>query len=284
MNAFCSQDFERTEFTPEVGQEELVTGLQQLGVALGDRVVVHSSLSSLGHVLGGADALIRALLSAIGPTGTLMVPYFTDYVTRRKIFNPTHPPPSEVGVVTNRLRNWPGAILSLCPSHTVVALGPDAARLVENHAFVSPVGKDSPFDRLAKIGGKVLLLGVNQCTNTTIHTGEAYASAPYWGQKRPDRPAGLWVFLPGRGKTWLPLMEAPGCSLGFERIDPYLKAHNLVTYGQIGRARCRLMGGQALIDAVVDFLHRDPGGLLCDREECFFCHWAQGFFHKDKGL
>ena len=123
----CNQDFEAVELLPEGSRDVLVAGLQQLGLALGDRVVVHSSLSSLGHVVGGVETLIQALLSAIGPAGTLMVPYFTDFVTHQAVFDPANPPPSVVGDVTNRLRTWPGSILSNCPSHSVVAVGSAAA-------------------------------------------------------------------------------------------------------------------------------------------------------------
>ena len=36
--------------------------------------MVHSSLSSLGRVLGGAPAVVHALLAALGPDGTLVMP------------------------------------------------------------------------------------------------------------------------------------------------------------------------------------------------------------------
>ena len=37
-------------------------------------LMVHSSLSALGEVEGGANTVIGALLEAIGPTGTLAMP------------------------------------------------------------------------------------------------------------------------------------------------------------------------------------------------------------------
>ena len=55
----------------------VVGGLQELGVKLGDALLVHTSLSSFGHVQGGAQTIIEALIEAVGPSGTLMMPAFS---------------------------------------------------------------------------------------------------------------------------------------------------------------------------------------------------------------
>jgi aminoglycoside 3-N-acetyltransferase len=43
----------------------------------GDTVLAHSSASSLGFVAGGTQAVVQALLDAVGPDGTLVVPAHT---------------------------------------------------------------------------------------------------------------------------------------------------------------------------------------------------------------
>ena len=47
--------------------------------------MVHSSLSRIGHVIGGPGAVIDALLAVIGPDGTLMMPSFNHGAAR--VFN-----------------------------------------------------------------------------------------------------------------------------------------------------------------------------------------------------
>jgi aminoglycoside N3'-acetyltransferase len=130
---------------------------------------------------------------------------------------------------------------------------------------------------VAKFDGQVLLLGVQQSANTTIHTGEAYAGVPYWGHSRPDRPTSRWMILPSGQQICVPLPETPGDSAGFPRIEPLLIERNLIKFGSIGHARCRLMPGQTLIDTVVEYLQRDAGGLLCEQPGCAFCAWARQF-------
>lgn len=228
--------------------------------------------------------MIQALVDVLGPNGTLMAPYFLDYITHQEVFNPLNPPPAVTGAIPNCLVAWPEAQLSSSPSHPVVALGSLAELLIKDHQRVSPVGQDSPFDRLASLSGKVLLLGVNQQANTTIHTGEAVAPAVYWGMPRPDRPKGLFVRLPGGAVEWVHLKEIPGHSAGFDKIEPYLRARGIIRPGGIGQAACQLMRAKALIDAVTDYLKLDPAGLLCDLPGCFSCGQARCYVTNYGGL
>ena len=57
-----------------VTQERLRSDLIRLGVREGMVLNVHSSLSRLGWVAGGAQAVVGALLQAVGPAGTLLMP------------------------------------------------------------------------------------------------------------------------------------------------------------------------------------------------------------------
>ena len=54
--------------------ESLAEDLRALGVRAGTVVMVHSSLSRLGYVAGGAHAVILALLDTVGPDGTIVMP------------------------------------------------------------------------------------------------------------------------------------------------------------------------------------------------------------------
>ena len=47
-------------------KDDIKAGLQSLGVEPGMVLMVHSSLSALGHVEGGADAVIDALEEVVG--------------------------------------------------------------------------------------------------------------------------------------------------------------------------------------------------------------------------
>ncbi len=63
--------------TPTVTQQDIAAGLRAVGLAAGHHVVVHSSLSRLGRVDSGPNAVIDALQDVVTSEGTLVAPTFS---------------------------------------------------------------------------------------------------------------------------------------------------------------------------------------------------------------
>jgi len=59
-----------------IDQQQIIEALRAIGIERGAVIVVHSALSQLGYVQGGAEGLIDALLEAVGPEGTVLMPSF----------------------------------------------------------------------------------------------------------------------------------------------------------------------------------------------------------------
>jgi aminoglycoside 3-N-acetyltransferase len=55
-----------------VTRSELVRDLRTLGVRPGSVLMVHTRMSAIGWVVGGADVVVMALLDVLGTEGTLM--------------------------------------------------------------------------------------------------------------------------------------------------------------------------------------------------------------------
>jgi len=174
-----------------VNMQIIVESLRDLGIRPGDRVLVHSALSKFGHVEGGAGTVILGLLDTVGPEGTVLMPTLT--ATRGD--GPRHPPrfdvrrtPGWTGRIPETLRQWPGAVRSLGPTHSVAALGADSRRLLAGHEDCrTPCGMGSPYVKLAEVRGKIIFLGVNLDVNTTFHAAEELANVPYHLQTEPTR-------------------------------------------------------------------------------------------------
>jgi aminoglycoside N3'-acetyltransferase len=63
-----------------VRRSDLVQGLYRLGVTRGTHLVVHSRLSSLGHVIGGPRTVIDGLKDAVTQEGTIVMPTYSGQI------------------------------------------------------------------------------------------------------------------------------------------------------------------------------------------------------------
>jgi aminoglycoside 3-N-acetyltransferase len=74
-----------------VTADRLEADLRDLGLAAGDAVLVHSSLSALCWVCGGAPAVVDALLNVVTDDGMVVMPTHTGYSDPEDWENPPVP-------------------------------------------------------------------------------------------------------------------------------------------------------------------------------------------------
>lgn len=168
-----------------VTQEQIVRELQALGLSTGQIVFVHSALSSLGQVAGGAETVVDAFLEVLGAAGTLVVPAFTFAHGRADapIFDPQQDR-SEMGAISEAVRKRPAARRSRHLLHSVAALGAQAATICAVHGQ-SAWAADGPFWQLYEQDAKLLLLGVPYLRCTWFHVIEQLVQVTYreWVEK-----------------------------------------------------------------------------------------------------
>jgi len=248
---------------------DLEQALRSLGLVAGDSLIVHSSFRSLRSFDGDPQDVLDTILRVIGLRGNLMLPTFN---YSRPLPEPHFDPartPCRTGVIPELGRQRADAVRSLHPTHSVAVIGPDAATLTERHLDGRTFGIGSPIDRLAQRGGKVFLLGVDHTTNSTIHVAEEHAGVPK--VNRPDRPPSAKVLMPDGRVIEHPLDSSPSCSLGFQRIAPFVQAARVT----LGDCLLQMMDGGQLIATVVQQLAADPTALLCDNPACSSCRGVE---------
>lgn len=180
--------------TRAISRGELDADLAQARFPPAAVVFVHSSLSRLGFIEGGAETVIAALQRAMGPGGTLAMPAFTMAGTMENtmrsgsVFD-VRQTPSGMGKITEALRCVPGARRSVHPTHSVTAVGPRADWLTEaHHLDPHPFGRQSPLGRLLEADGWVMGLGTDLGTVTFYHVVEDLEPAFPRRVYTPDSP------------------------------------------------------------------------------------------------
>ena len=109
-------------------EDSLAADLLRLGIRAGETLLVHSSLSALGWVNGGAMAVIQALEQALGRRGTLVMPaqsgensnpalwcnppvpedWWAAIAASLPAYDPRRTPSAGMGQIAELFRTWPG--------------------------------------------------------------------------------------------------------------------------------------------------------------------------------
>ena len=247
-----------------VDAQTIKQGLRQLGLAAGSRVLVHSSLSSFGRVEGGADAVIDALLEAVGSSGTVLVPTLTATAQHSSknppVFDAANTP-CWTGRIPETFRARPNANRSLHPTHSVAAIGADADELTRDHTYsVSPCDDLSPYGKLAQDdGGYVLLLGVGHKSNTTFHHVEELAGGDYHMQRDF---AEATILATGEEAQRNYMLHQWGTPRQFEVMEPLFIERGIQQTAQIGDARVSLVKSRGMVQATLRALRANPR-ILC---------------------
>ncbi|MFA5865721.1 MAG: AAC(3) family N-acetyltransferase [Phycisphaerae bacterium] len=250
---------------PIIIQNQIAADLELLGLRSGDIVLVHSSLSSLGFVEGGPDAVIDALLETLGPHGTLLMPSFqqgSEYeLLRRGCTFDLRTSPSELGIITEIFRRRPGVIRSVSPTHCVAGIGPRAGELLADHlTCLVSVGRGSPYDNLVRAEGRILLLGVTHTTNTTLHLIENTNGAP-----TVCRELFNGIVIDTQGQSWtVPTHpHMPGLRRRYERVEEELLGASIQRNGYVGQALSRLIEAKPMAELIGKKIQDTPL-YLCD--------------------
>ena len=267
-----------------VSRSRLAGDLGNLGLEPGGVVMVHCRMSALGRVAGGAETVVRALLDAVGPEGTLMAytgwqdepPDGLDKLDEeeRRIYVEEHPAYDprvalsrrDHGRIPEALRTWPGSRHSGHPEAGVAALGPLAEALTAEHPYDDAYGIGTPYARLVELGGRVLVLGAPLDTVTLVHHAEAVAGIP--GKRRVSY--GMPVMAGNSGervwRTFSDIDTAEGALpyegiIGEEDYVGYLARSALEAgagkSGPAGGATAHLLGAQPLVEHAVAWIERN---------------------------
>lgn len=248
----------------EVTENQVIQCFQEVGLAPGDGVLVHSAIQYLGHPRNGPQTYLSALRQVIGPVGTIAVPAFNFAFAREGRYDPLNTPSDGMGAFSEYVRQQPGARRTLHPMQSLAVLGRYAEDLAARDTL-SAFDPGSAFERMLELEFKLLLLGVDIWAASIIHFSEQRHNVPYryWKNFRGQvRTSEGW-----HEKTYRMFVRDLEMNPQLT-VDPVQKLleersqwHSVsLNYGEI--ASCGLKEFTAAIDY---FLSSDPWSLVTNR-------------------
>ena len=254
-----------------VTKHDIISAVRNVGLKEGSTVMVHTSLSRIGYVCGGAQTVIEALTEAVGREGTLMMPtqswknldpedgvhgdieeeYWDIIRENWPAYDKRTTPTNTMGVVSEMFRSWPGTVRSDHPARSVAAWGKYAEYLVEDHDLSNAFGEGSPVGKLYELNGEVLLIGAGYDKNTSLHLADVRADYP--GKHNCIEHSA--IMEDGR-RVWKEYATLFVDGEDFEQIGEAFEQNNTVNKTKIGNAELRLMSQKRLVDFAVDWIEK----------------------------
>lgn len=248
-----------------VNKNDIVEKFSSSGLKQGDIILVHSSLKSFGYVEGAQFSIIEGLMECIGNEGTLVVPTLTgkreDSRLNPPIFDVKNTP-CWTGIIPETVRKMPNAVRSYHPTHSVAAIGHRKYEITEGHEYTkSPCDEKSPYFKIAKNGGYIILIGVDEESNTCIHSCEEISKVPYHLQSENTES-----IITGYNNDKIRIInklhnwEKPATD--FNKLDDIYYNKGIMNILKIGNAIIRIIDAKLMFEYTIEILKENPLFLL----------------------
>ncbi|ANU22164.1 aminoglycoside N(3)-acetyltransferase [Planococcus donghaensis] len=256
--------------TPEFqSKTTLKHQLQKLGIVAGDRIMVHSSLKSMGWIAGGAQAVVEALLETITEAGTIIMPaqssdnsdpvywmqppvpenWHQSIRDHLPAFDPHLSGLRGMGKIAECFHRHPATIRSPHPSHSFMAWGAHAKDWMSEQPIDDSFGEKSPLAKMLQAKVKILLIGVDFDSCTALHYAE------FVQENRSTSPQGAAMIQDGE-RVW----QTYDCiDMDSERFPEIAKAFpGVISKGVLGQAETQIVDMKEIVEFGIDWIKEHP--------------------------
>ncbi|MEI2664180.1 aminoglycoside N(3)-acetyltransferase [Rossellomorea sp. LJF3] len=255
-----------------ITKDHIVDDLVRMGVTKGMTLIVHSSLKSIGRVIGGPVSVILALEEAVGTGGNIVMPTQTEHLCdpteygsgysdeelelireNMPTFHPDLTPTSYMGFIPETFRKQDGVRRSPHPHTSFAAWGEDAAGITQEHGLDFSMNEHSPLGKIYELGGCILLLGAPTNSNTSLHLAEYRQTNTFLKGK-------IWdvKIKKGMKEVWTTYRDINNESDDFDRLfEDFHRETCYVRQGKVGDAKSYLIPMKLMVDYAVGWMDKN---------------------------
>jgi aminoglycoside N3'-acetyltransferase len=254
-----------------ISKEELIISLASMGVKKGDTILVRAGLKEIGRLK--ADTFISALLDCVGESGTILSLAFTScsHIKRPKkedafdIYKK-----SNAGSLPNAMLKYEGAVRSLHPTCSFVAIGKNAEMLTKNHDENSPAYE--PMRGIMNLDGKCLLVGCVATSPgfTTTHLAEY--DLGLLSRVIFPKLFSTYYKLPNGNLSLFRRKDVGLCSKSFYKFYALYIKNEMLTVGYVGKAYSIIASAKDSYNIDYSILKANPQFNICDSDGCTTCN------------
>ena len=255
-----------------ITKNRLIEDLRKAGIKEGDTVIFHSSMQSIGWIVGGPVTVISALMEAVSDDGTLVMPtqsgdngepsnwkrpavpedWWQIIRDETPPFNSETTPTRGMGRIPETFRKYPNVYRSDHPTASFGAWGKNAQIVVETHPYDDPFGENSPLAKLYQLNAKILLVGIGLESITSLHYAEYKADLP----NRPEENRAAALLENGK-RVWKTWKEPEFSDEDFHKIAADFEEKEGLSPVYIGQAESHIFEMGELVDYGVGWLKKN---------------------------
>lgn len=234
-------------------KDKIKEELLKLGLEREMKILVHVSLSKIGHIEGGAETLIAALKEIVSENGVITLPAYNSY-------NDYKP---KLSVVSEVFKKQSDTIRTNQVIASFALWGKEKEKIAANVEYTQEglsfeAGEKSTLARLYQNGGWSLMLGTDYSTCTILHLAENRAD---WQSKIiftdeyvfPDEKNGekkiLFKDVAYQSEDFYEIGKS------FEAI--YQNDTAAFRSGKVGKANCKLINQRIFVDFAVNWINQN---------------------------
>lgn len=260
--------------------DSIVADLTKLGVQEGDTYLLRISYKAIGKIEGGPKTFLDAMLSVIGPKGTIILTAFPKknisqlrFFHRRNITSKEKPAKPFTGIMPIMAMTYENAKISEKLEFPFVVIGKNADYLTENHTHDK---EDywllreamTKFDcKCLRIGGEPLFGSTHLAVTDVFKEQNVYMRY---------LKKGIYVYENNRMK-WYDTDTIMFCKNAFFKYTDYITSQSRISEGYVGNGKSVITSMMTSYSIEKDLFSQDIHNLLCNDPNCPLCQTSYSF-------